>query len=262
MDLENLIQSPKISTSSQQSQQMSSLLLQQLSPIQQHHQPNSHSSQSIGMYAGNVYNLNVQVLLLKHFSIIRLFNQKLYLQQNFTQIVNYGQNVNKEKTNNGVLNQRQSAETVVYPTPLIDTMPLRNCPRDAASMPQSSQSPQSCSSSNSYLHSPSSNISDSVSISPPHVVRNLNNYFEGSSPDQVENRYSTNSFNGYNSFDALMSSQTTTTTTHSDYFDSYDSSPLVIDEGSDSCTNEDNFDNLHVQDWVEKTLSDVLCWNY
>ena len=59
MDLENLIQSPKISTSSQQSQQMSSLLLQQLSPIQQHHQPNSHSSQSIGMYAGNVYNLNV-----------------------------------------------------------------------------------------------------------------------------------------------------------------------------------------------------------
>ena len=170
--------------------------------------------------------------------------------------------MNKEKTNNDVLNQRQSAETVVYPTPLIDTMPLRNCPRDAASMPQSSQSPQSCSSSNSYLPSPSSNISDSVSISPPHVVRNLNNYFEGSSPDQVENRYSTNSFNGYNSFDALMSSQTTTTTTHSDYFENYDSSPLVIDEGSDSCTNEDNFDNLHVQDWVEKTLSDVLCWNY
>ena len=69
MDLENLIQSPKISTSSQQSHQMSSLLLQQLSPIQQQHhqQPNSHSSQSIGMYAGNVYSLNVQVLLLKTF---------------------------------------------------------------------------------------------------------------------------------------------------------------------------------------------------
>ena len=197
--------------------------------------------------------------------IIKLFNQKLYLQQNFTQIVNYGQNVNKEKTNNDVLNQRQSAETVVYPTSLIETaMPLRNCPRDAGSMPQSSQSPQSCSSSSSYLHSPSSNISDSVSISPPHVVRNLNNYFEGSSPaDQVENRYSTNSFNnGYNSFDALMSSQTTTVTTHSEYFDNYDSSPLVIDEGSDTCHQEDNFENLHVPDWVEKTLSDVLCCNY
>ena len=186
-----------------------------------------------------------------NFCIIKLFNPNLYLQQNFTQIVNYGQNINKEKTND-VLNQRQSTETVVYPTSLIETMPQRNCP-------QSSHSPQS-SSSSSYLHSPSSNISESVSISPPHVVRNLNNYFEGNSPDQVENRYSTTSFNGYNSFDALMSSQTTTN--HSDYFDHYDSSPLVIDEGSDSCTNEDNFDNLHVPDWVEKTLSDVLCCNY
>ena len=66
MDLENLIQSPKISTSSQQSHQISPLLLQQLSPIQQqHHQQNSHSSAAIGMYAGNVYNLNVQVLLIE-----------------------------------------------------------------------------------------------------------------------------------------------------------------------------------------------------
>ena len=66
MDLENLIQSPKISTSSQQSHQISPLLLQQLSPIQQqHHQQNSHSSAAIGMYAGNVYNLNVQELLIE-----------------------------------------------------------------------------------------------------------------------------------------------------------------------------------------------------
>ena len=72
LDLERLIQSPKISTTNIGQDQIPTSLLQQLSPVQQQQQNIQNNSQqqqqqqkqhqSNGMFDGNVYNLNVQVL--------------------------------------------------------------------------------------------------------------------------------------------------------------------------------------------------------
>ena len=189
-----------------------------------------------------------------------------YLQQNFTQIVHYQKNANKEKTSNAAnFNQRQSSSANVYYPPcsspiVVET--LHHHPHHQQQQQQQQHPPSSISDSNNfYLHSPaSSNLSPTVS--PSHVARNLNSYFEGNSPDQAENQsYSYNA--GYNTFDVLMSTQAAQSQSSVDYFDYNNAGDLIIDEGSDSSNNDnDIFGDLNVPEFLEKTFSDVLLRNY
>jgi len=235
MDLNDtdLIQSPKVSTTNcplQQHQQHMSLL-QQLSPLQQQtvHNSQHHQQHSNGMVSEHVYSLNAE--------------------ENFNPNVHYTKNINKEKSITSFSQRNSSSKNVYYPpsSPIV-LETVHHLPTSETN--------------NFYLHSPSSTVSQTVS--PSHVVRNLSPFFEGNSPDQAENRcfsYNNHNNQSYSSFDVLMSTQSpisnhSTINNQSDYFDYPDPNPLVIDEESD-VSNDDTFN-----EWMEKTLSDVLLCNY
>ena len=157
-------------------------------------------------------------------------SNKIQFQQNFTQVVHYEVNSNKDKSNT---NQRQSSKGVYFPD----------------IMESVSNNPAG-----SYIHSPSSTLSDETA--PSSAVRNLNSYFDNPS-DQAENQ--SYSYPSYNSIEDLMSNQ------NQDYF-LYNNERLMIDENydikSEHSEGEDLIADLSVPEWVEKTLSDVLCFRY
>jgi len=186
--------------------------LPHLSPIHPRH-PISHQQGNFNTTTinnGFVYNVNVE--------------------QNFTQVVHYEVNSNKDKSNT---NQRQSSKGVYFPD----------------IMESVSNNPAG-----SYIHSPSSTLSDETA--PSSAVRNLNSYFDNPS-DQAENQ--SYSYPSYNSIEDLMSNQ------NQDYF-LYNNERLMIDENydikSEHSEGEDLIADLSVPEWVEKTLSDVLCFRY
>jgi len=225
MDLNdiNLIQSPnQHSPMHHNSHQQSPLPhahhpspLPHLSPIPPHHHQVSHHQGNFNTTTvnnGYIYNVNVE--------------------QNFTQVVHYEVNSNKDKSNT---NQRQSSKGVYYPDILESVS--NNTDR-------------------SYIHSPSGSASDDTS--PSSAIRNLNSYFD-SLPDQVENP--SYSYPSFAPIDHLMSGSNP----NDEYF-LYNNERLMIDESNDIKSEysegEDLIADLNVPDWVEKTLSDVFTFRY
>eukprot|EP00092_Neocalanus_flemingeri_P014393 GFUD01015525.1.p1 GENE.GFUD01015525.1~~GFUD01015525.1.p1 ORF type:complete len:482 (-),score=58.44 GFUD01015525.1:831-2276(-) len=183
--------------------------LPQPSPIHPHQQGNFNTTT---INNGFIYNVNVE--------------------QNFTQVVHYEVNSNKDKSNT---NQRQSSKGVYFPDIMesVSANPAR-----------------------SYIHSPSSTLSDETA--PSSAVRNLNSYFD-IPPDQAENQ--SYSYPSYNAIEDFMSASNQ----NQDYF-LYNNDRLIIDDSydvkSENSENEDLINDLSVPEWVEKTLSDVLCFRY
>ena len=161
------------------------------------------------------------------------------MQPNFNQVLQYhGEKEEKPHciNNNNNSNQRQSSKTVYFP-------PVE-MPANSAYQTASKLSGPGC-----YLEA--NTLSEAVAPGSP-AVRNLSCFFEKT--DQTENQ-SNFSYqpHSYQPLEDLMAGHT-----GENYFN-YDNN-LIIDETSQS--SEDLINDLNVPEWVEKTLSDVLCCNY
>ena len=119
-------------------------------------------------------------------------------------------------------------------------------PRQQQQQQQQQQPRRDFFSPGSYL-SPHSDV-----VNPPNTaVRNLNPYFEGQQSSYIP------SYSTFPSLDVVMPGQGV-----GDHCFDYAAVPssLVIDESSDS--NSDDSFSITFPDWVDKSLSDVLCCNY
>ena len=109
------------------------------------------------------------------------------------------------------------------------------------------------SSSSCYLEA--NTLNESVSPGSP-AVRNLNCFFDKT--DQTENQ--SNFSYQHQTYQPPTQPLEDLMSGHSgDNYFNYDNN-LIIDETSQS--SEDLINDLNVPEWVEKTLSDVLCCNY
>jgi len=171
-----------------------------------------------------------------NFSATTINNGFIYnvnVEQKFTQIVHYEVNSNKEKSNTS---PRQSSKGVYFPD-ILDSCVSATPP-------------------GSYIHSPSSS-SLADDIAPSSAVRNLNSYFDAQLDQAAENQsYS------YQSYTHPVDDILPVSTNTQDYFvynnNRVEDSSEVKSEYSEK---EDLLDDLSVPEWVEKTLSDVLCFN-
>ena len=209
-----------------------------------HHQvsPQQGNFSATTINNGFIYNVNVEVSIKFQFrmkiatsilnpTVSQSESYKTQFQQKFTQIVHYEVNSNKDKSNT---NQRQSSKGVYFPD-IMESV--------SANPP------------GSYIHSPSSTLSDE--IAPSSAVRNLNSYFDNPL-DQAENQsYS------YQSYNIPVEDLMAASNQNQDYF-LYNNNRLEDSHEikSEHSENEDLLDDLSVPEWVEKTLSDVLCFNY
>ena len=155
------------------------------------------------------------------------------LQPNFHPVLQY-QGEKEEKPHCINNNQRQSSKTVYFPP---------------VEIPASYQTASKLSGPGCYLEA--NTLSEAVAPGSP-AVRNLNCFFDKT--DQTENQ-SNFSYQPqtYQPLEDLMAGHA-----GENYFN-YDNN-LIIDETSQS--SEDLINDLNVPEWVEKTLSDVLCCNY
>lgn len=156
------------------------------------------------------------------------FIYNLNVEQKFTQILHYEVNSNKDKSNT---NQRQSSKGVYFPD-IMESV--------------------SANPAGSYIHSPSSTLSDETA--PSSAVRNLNSYFD--------NPLETSSYS-YLSYNNPVEDLLPASNQNQDYFlynnNRFEDSNEIKSEHSE---NEDLLDDLSVPEWVEKTLSDVFCFRY
>jgi len=160
------------------------------------------------------------------------FIYNVNVEQNFTQVVHCEVNYNKDKSNT---NQRQSSKGVYFPDIMesVSANPTR-----------------------SYIHSPSSTLSEESA--PSTAVRNLNSYFDNQ-PNQAENQ--SYSYPSYSTLEDLMSSSNE----NQDSF-LYNNERLFLEDSydikSEHSEHDDLIGDLNVPEWVDKTLSDVLCFRY
>ena len=164
-------------------------------------------------------------------------NINFILQPNFQPVLQY-QGEKEEKPNCINNNQRQSSKTVYFP-------PLE--------LPASYQAASKLAGPGCYLEA--NTLSEAVAPGSP-AVRNLSCFFDKT--DQTENQsnfsYQHQTYQPPTQpLEDLMSGPS------GDNYFNYDNN-LIIDETSQS--SEDLINDLNVPEWVEKTLSDVLCCNY
>ena len=163
------------------------------------------------------------------------------MQPNFNQVLQYhGEKEEKPQcinNNNNNINQRQSSKTVYFPPVEIPANP----PYQSASK----LSGPGC-----YLEA--NTLSEAVAPGSP-AVRNLSCFFDKTEQPENQSHFSYPAPT-YQPLEDLMSGHHQA----ENYFN-YDNN-LIIDETSQS--SEDLINDLNVPEWVEKTLSDVLCCNY
>lgn len=157
-------------------------------------------------------------------------------QPNFQPVLQY-QGDKEEKPLGINNNQRQSSKTVYFPPVEI--------PANSPYQSLTKLSGPGC-----YLEA--NTLSESVAPGSP-AVRNLNCFFDKTDQTSDQSNF-TYPAPAYQPLEDLMAGHQA-----ADNYFNYDNN-LIIDETSQS--SEDLINDLNVPEWVEKTLSDVLCCNY